>query len=397
MRYFSYLSPLQEEGIFYKKTNVITKHSPKSMLDYALGGILYMPATRGNIAEMILTKKHPQLGSMVICLEDAIGDIEVENAEISVVKCVKEIFDAVNTNQISVEDLPLMFVRVRSPEQLKKIADNMGDSIQVLTGIVFPKFSIDNAENYMQNLQQITQKFDVTLYGMPILETPDLLDLETRALVLLKLKTIFHEYQDLIVNIRIGATDLCGLYGIRRNYYTTIYDISLIRSLISEIVTCFGREFVISGPVWEYFDSSSSRILKPELRQSPFSEHGKKGLDIRSELLNDYVDGLIKETLLDLANGINGKTVIHPSHLKIVQSLNTISKEEYLDARSIVDHSDGDVGVMKSLFSNKMNEVKPHLKWAKKILLKSEIYGVYHENSSYIDLLTTQEHIKNNG
>lgn len=71
--------------------------------------------------------------------------------------------------------------------------------------------------------------------------------------------------------------------------------------------------------------------------------------------------------------------------------------EDYLDALSIVESADGTRGVVKSSFSNKMIEIKPYLSWAKKILLKAEIYGVYHENRSYTDILRASKPFSNLG
>ncbi|WP_102348978.1 HpcH/HpaI aldolase/citrate lyase family protein [Bacillus sp. Marseille-P3661] len=395
MEYFSFLSELQKEGIFYKKPVAITKLSAKHLLDYALGATLYMPATRGDISEFIITKKYKEICSMVICLEDSIGDAETDVAEERVVKHIQNIYTALDHKVLDLADLPLIFIRIRSADQMRLIADRLGDSIDIITGFVFPKFTVANAIEYLECLEDISKLHNIHLYGMPILETPDLLYKEVRMDNLLTMSRILEKYENRILNIRIGATDLCGLYGIRRNCNTTIYDIAIIRDLITDIINLFGRKFVISGPVWEYFDSST-RILKPQLRQSPFRElYGEEGLRFRTQLLNEYADGLIKETLLDLANGLNGKTVIHPSHLKIIQSLNVISKEEYLDAVSIIQNADGNVGVLKSTFSNKMNEIKPHYKWANKIILKSKIYGVYHENHSFIDLLTESTYTTN--
>ena len=91
---------------------------------------------------------------------------------------------------------------------------------------------------------------------------------------------------------------------------------------------------------------------------------------------------------MDLTNGLIGKTVIHPSHVNVVQSLNVVTKEEYLDALTILDHANGEMGVLKSNSQNKMNEIKPHYKWAMKIMTKSTIYGVYHEKYNFFKMLT---------
>jgi citrate lyase beta subunit len=99
--------------------------------------------------------------------------------------------------------------------------------------------------------------------------------------------------------------------------------------------------------------------------------------------------------VLDNTNGLVGKTIIHPLHIKIVNALNAVTKEEYLDASSILDQAQSYNGVIRSEFSNKMNEIKPHYNWARKIILKSNIYGVFHEQQSFIDLIseTTNEQL----
>jgi citrate lyase beta subunit len=395
LKYFRFLCDKQQEDIFFKKSITLTKLAPRGHLAYGLGGALYIPGNREDIAKMIISKKYEELCTIVLCLEDAIGDLDVFSAENKVIDQIKHIVLALENSIITFEELPLIFIRVRSVKQMEWLAGELGMALNIVTGFVFPKFSLENAKAYLESLTDIVQTYQLTLYAMPILETVDLLYKEKRIENLTELYELVSTYEKLILNIRIGATDLCGLYGIRRNYNTTIYDIAIIRDLIGDIINFFGRKYVISGPVWEYF-GHSSRILKPQLRQTPFQEqYGEAGLKVRSHLLDHYLDGLIKETLLDLANGLDGKTVIHPSHLRVVQGLNVISKEDYLDAKTITEHANGSVGVMRSEYLNKMNEIKPHLKWANKIMLKSEIYGVYNENKSFIDLLTKKAYITN--
>ncbi|MDA1477925.1 HpcH/HpaI aldolase/citrate lyase family protein [Bacillus changyiensis] len=380
MQYFNFLSDSQKEDIFFKQPGAITKDSPKHILEYALGATLYIPGNRKDIADMMIKQKYPELCAVVFCLEDSIGDCEVLQAENNLVQQAEIIYQAHQLRNISEDDLPLMFIRVREPEQMFELGNKLGRALHLFTGFVFPKFSTFNAERYLDTLSVLSKEAGITLYGMPIFETPDLLAMETRTKALQELKSTLVFYQDVILNIRIGATDLCGLYGLRRKPQTSIYDIMVIADFMKDIINYFGLQFVISGPVWEYFDNSV--ISLPS--QAPYWETG-------TEPFNQYTNGLVKETLLDLANGIHGKTVIHPSHLKTVQSLHVISIEDYLDALSIVESADGTRGVMKSTFSNKMNEVKPHFSWANKILFKSEIFGVYHENRSYIDILTAKE------
>ena len=73
-----------------------------------------------------------------------------------------------------------------------------------------------------------------------------------------------------------------------------------------------------------------------------------------------------------------------------VNSQYVISKEEYYDAKRILDSTNGQVGVFKSEKGNKMNEVKPHLLWANQVMRRSEIYGVFNEQKDFVDLLIAE-------
>ena len=53
----------------------------REILQYKVGGLLYMPAYQENIVEKIRRQKNEHLTSICFCLEDAIGDLAVEDAE----------------------------------------------------------------------------------------------------------------------------------------------------------------------------------------------------------------------------------------------------------------------------------------------------------------------------
>ena len=396
MKHFSFETPERLGKIFYKQPESFTKYSDKEVLSYMIGATLYMPATKESIAQDVITKKFQELVSMVIDLEDAIGDNQLNEAEALLVKHLETIYFALANDIITIDDLPLIFVRVRNPEQLKRINSKIGIYNKVLTGYVFPKFSYKNAEEFLQILDDINTE-DTILYAMPILESTEFIYKEDRLASLMKTKEILDAYSKYILNIRVGCTDFCGLYGIRRNVDTTIYDVSVIRDCLADIINVFNRQedsYVISGPVWEYF-SKEERILKPQLRVSPFEyRHGNYGVKKRKELLNEFLDGLINEVILDKLNGIIGKTIIHPTHIKPVHALYTVTHEEYMDAVSIVNNAEGNVGVLKSQYANKMNEIKPHYYWAKRILLRAKAFGVYNEHEDYTSLIIEDVKIK---
>jgi citrate lyase beta subunit len=261
--------------------------------------------------------------------------------------------------------------------------------------VVLPKFKIESGEELLKEVQRIHSQHH-PFYAMPILETAEVIHKETRIEELLKIKNLLNRFKDIILNVRIGATDFSGLYGIRRSTDTTVYEISVVRDCISDIVNMFRRadsSYVISGPVWEYF-SSKERRLRSHLKQTPFGEwYGVDRLKWRSDSLGQSMDGLIREVHLDIENGLTGKTIIHPSHIKAVQALNVVSYEEYIDARNIIQSSIDEAGVIKSEFANKMNEMKPHYQWAQNIVLKSELYGVLNEEFTTIDLIKREVYV----
>lgn len=397
MKLFSNLYEKELESLFYLKPGRFSKYSEREELSFALGATLYMPATREGIHQELMVKKHDGLASMVICLEDSIADHEVEYAETKLVSELKHLNEAIDKGYISDDELPLVFIRIRSLDQLKSIAAKAEESMKVLAGIVIPKFEPISGREILQFIKSLNGIVS-PMYAMPILETKRIIEKETRLEELLTIKRVADEFRELILNVRIGATDFSGLYGIRRNADTTVYDIGVIRECISDIVNVFLRydsPYVISGPVWEYF-SSTQRILKPQLRQTPFkTAFGQDGLKWRSELIDRHMDGLIQEIMMDIANGLTGKTIIHPSHIKAVHALNAVSYEEFIDAKNIVEEAESHNGVRKSAFANKMNEVKPHYYWAQKILRKSKVYGVLQDGITNIDLLKQEIFISN--
>ncbi|MCP3747245.1 HpcH/HpaI aldolase/citrate lyase family protein [Paenibacillus jamilae] len=377
--------------------------SPKSILAYAIGAALYMPATRSEVAEEIKNGKHEGLTTVILDLEDAIGDHQVGQAEQSLAQQLLQLLSYVRTGMMSEQQLPLLFVRVRSVEQLERLLNGLGESLSLLTGFVLPKFSSDNGRAYFALISEYNRNMHTgagnesnmpVLYGLPILESSKIIYRETRWKELLSIKEILDEYQEYVLNVRIGATDFSSLYGLRRSPDITIYEIAVIRDCIADIINLFGRvgsNYVISGPVWEYF-SHRERVFKPQLRVSPFEDAlGKPGRHLRMDFISDAVDGLIREVMMDKENGIIGKTIIHPSHIKPVQAMYAVTHEEYMDALEIVERNDGSLGVFKSTYANKMNEIKPHLNWAHRIINRSKVYGVLHEQQHFVSLLPNHE------
>lgn len=224
---------------------------------------------------------------------------------------------------------------------------------------------------------------------MPVLETPELLHLETRVEALAGISRTVNKYRERVLALRLGVTDFCSAYGLRRTPDMTAYDVQIVAGVIADVVNVLSRAdgtgFTVTGPVWEYF-RSQQRLFKPQLRRSPFLEEGVE--ELRTALIEHDLDGLLREIELDRANGLLGKTCIHPAHVTPVHALSVVSHEEFSDAQDILRPESGGGGVMRSAYTNKMNEVKPHRAWAERTMLRAEVFGVAKEEVGFVDLLT---------
>ncbi|WP_342563946.1 HpcH/HpaI aldolase/citrate lyase family protein [Paenibacillus sp. FSL R7-0345] len=397
MRYFDYLTKEQETSLFYSPPVSFNQYTAKDLLAYAVGAALYMPATRSSVAEDILKLRASGLVTVIIDLEDAIGDGEVCFAEESVIRHLSFLSAYAENEPDPLNSLPLIFIRVRNPVQLQQLIFRLGPLVTMLTGFVFPKFTAENGADFFEAIADYNSSRSYNapvLYGMPILESAPIIYRESRPGSLLAIRDLLDDYRDYVLNVRIGATDFSSLFGLRRSPEISIYELAPVRDCISEILNIFGRVeegYVISGPVWEYFGNKGRRSLLPPLRQLPFEEpFGRQTREVSR--VSSAVDGLIREVKLDKENGIVGKTIIHPSQLRPVQAMYSVMHEEYVDALSIIESNDGSRGVFKSEYFNKMNEIKPHLNWAKRILQRSQVYGVLHEEQHFTYLLPENEY-----
>ncbi len=361
------------------------KYTKREVLQYCLGATMYMPGTK-DFTGKILRNDMPGLTSMVLCFEDACPEQEVPAAEENAIRLFQTLADALEEGSITYEDIPLIFCRVRSVKQFKSFAKRLTKhQCKVLAGFNFPKFTAENGEAYFSYLKELNSGFGEILYGLPIIEDSAVAFKESRLESLLDIKRVLDKYKELVLQVRVGATDFSSYFGVRRGVDYSIYDILTVRECLSDILNIFSRnnEYVVSGPVWEYFRASKQMMFK-ELPKYDIEDCLLK----RIPIFNDEVDGLLREVILDKANGFVGRTVIHPTHVKFVNAMQAVTKEEYDDACQILMAGDG---VVKSANSNKMNEIRPHMNWAVKVAMRAKAYGVIENESSYIKLFSVED------
>jgi citrate lyase beta subunit len=382
MRHFGHIAPEVRKRLFYREPCEFTADSPARVLSAALGATLYSPATRPRLADDVLKQGAHGVVSMVLCLEDSISDAEVVAGEENLVRQLTDLAGRPGA------DLPLLFVRVREPEQIGDLVRRLGPAVAVLSGFVLPKFTAERGLPFLEALTAAESASGRRLFAMPVLESPELLYRESRVETLEGIFRAVDKYRDRVLALRLGVTDFCSSYGLRRGPDMTAYDIQVVASVISDVVNMLGRAdgtgFTVTGPVWEYF-RVQERMFKPQLRQSPFLE--VEATALRQKLIEHAMDGLLREISLDRANGLLGKTCIHPSHVLPVHALSVVSHEEFSDAQDILRPERDGGGVLRSAYTNKMNEVKPHRAWAERTLLRAEVFGVANEDIGFVELL----------
>ncbi|WP_020116099.1 HpcH/HpaI aldolase/citrate lyase family protein [Streptomyces canus] len=381
MRHFGHIAPEVRQRLFHQEPCEFTADSPARLLSAALGATLYSPATRPRLADDIVKQTGRGVVSMVLCLEDSIGDEDVAEGEENLVRQFTDLAE----RRV---DLPLLFIRVRAPEQIPDLVCRLGPAVRLLSGFVLPKFTEERGIPFLEALSAAEVASGHRLFAMPVLESPELLYRETRVETLEGIARAVDKYRERVLALRLGVTDFCSSYGLRRAPDMTAWDVQIVASVIADVVNMLGRAdgtgFTVTGPVWEYF-RVQERMFKPQLRRSPFLEGQAE--ELREALIEHAMDGLLREITLDQANGLLGKTCIHPSHVLPVHALSVVSHEEFSDAQDILRPERGGGGVLRSQYTNKMNEVKPHRAWAERTLLRAEVFGVANEDIGFVELL----------
>lgn len=315
-----------------------------ALLCYSVGALLYCPANNDRIAASVIHEKFGKHYSLALCLEDTINDNCVAEAEEKLIQSLQTID---KERDFASFYLPKTFIRVRRPEQIGNILKRLGSAGGLITGFIVPKFSLDNADSYIDAVVEANGNSRHTVYLMPIFESPAIIHLQNRYQILYSLKEKLDTIRELVLNIRVGGNDLCHMFGFRRHSNESIHSIRPIANIFSDIITVYGMDYVVSGPVWEYYNG-------------------------------DHWDaGLLQEIEEDKLCGFIGKTVIHPKQIELVHSAYQVTQKDVEDAKSILNWNPSNPSfVSGSLSKERMNEYKTHSNWAYKTLMLSEAYGI---------------------
>ena len=301
---------------------------------YALGATLYMPATRPDILDVVFGEKIHGLRSLVVCLEDAVAETDVQQA----LNNLKNLLLGIEARGGRTPGGPILFVRPRDSAMAAVL--NEWSLMRHVDGVVVPKLSLSNIGEW----QQAVTRSDLML--MPTLETPDVFD--PGAMVELR-SALLEQLPGRIIALRIGGNDLMGCLGLRRTPTMTLYStpMNYVIPMLCGIMGAAG--FALTAPVFEQLNA-------PQL--------------------------LEQELALDIAHGLVGKTAIHPSQIAVIHKALQVTLEDFNSARQIL--SDTAPAVFK--FNDAMCEPATHCKWAQKIIERAHWQGVRPESASSVDI-----------
>ena len=305
----------------------------KELSAYSLGATLYMPATRIDIVDTIITDKIAGLRSMVICLEDAVSDQDVPFA----MNNLKGMLNALSKAKQRINNVkwPLVFIRPRNEQIGQQLTAEY--NLSGVDGFVIPKFNLSNLNEWTAILES------THLCWMPTLETEDVFDVN--AMQALVAELALHKCRDKIIALRIGGNDLMNCVSLRRPREFTLYD-GPMGYVIKMLVAVFASKgFSLTAPVCEHIDDH--RLLENELA-------------------------------LDLAHGLVGKTAIHPNQIQVIQRALMVSPLDHQDALRIINSSQA---VFKA--SGAMCEPATHRRWAQSVLDRVHYFGISPAESSF--------------
>lgn len=136
----------------------------KKVSPFALGATLYMPATRTDLLSVVMVEKLQGLRSLVVCLEDAVSEFDLDVALANLETLLMDI----DRRGGRPADGPMMFVRPRNADMAAKLST--WPLMRHADGYVMPKLNLSNIDAWATSVE------GTDLYLMPTLETKEVFD-----------------------------------------------------------------------------------------------------------------------------------------------------------------------------------------------------------------------------
>ncbi len=288
-------------------------------LDYMqLGATLFIPASHKRLKSVVCERRYPELKSVVIDFEDGLDEGSFDSA----MQRIDIVLEKITTNEL------LTFIRAKNIAHLEELLKLK--NINNINGFVLAKFSLINAQKYLELLRNTDHLL------MPSIEGKELFNHQE----LHKLKEIILTNRDKIMLVRFGLEDMLSQLSMRRTCDKSVFDISATVTVVGNFIATFkSAGFGVSGGVYPCYKDK---------------------------------EGFIKDVKRDMQEGLFTKTIIHPKQIEPVNELYKVTKEEYEEALKIINSE-------KKVFTlnGKMAESMTMSSYSKELLARAKIYGIY--------------------
>ena len=291
-------------------------HSDLTML----APMLYVPADRSDLHEILSGNRNLGVCSLVVCLEDAVRSDNRKAAADALRRAL---------DQLRIIRRPI-YVRPADTEALDWMLENL--PMDKIAGFVLPKASTSAIH------QWIEMSFGLHTI-IPILETRDALDPGGRRD--LALACAAHPSQ--IPGARIGANDLFSLLGgLRRPAGRTVYETPVGRVIDSLLEAFCAQGVRLCAPVCDRI--SDLATLERELQE-------------------------------DIHRGLFAKTAIHPSQVEAIWKSYEPSADDLDDARRILHPN------APAVFGSNGDMLEPacHIEWARRLTTRDTLFRFWKE------------------
>ena len=280
-----------------------------------LAPMLYVPANRRDLSEVISGSRNLGVCCLAICLEDSVRANDRPAAAAALCRALQ-----------TTPSLPRpVFARPASAAALEWLLDQ--DGIERLTGFILPKATVDSIHVWLELTRNL---FTI----LPILESSEALDPWGRR----DLAQACAAHRSVIPCARIGANDLFALLGgLRRPKGRIIYD-TPVGTVIDGLIEAFSMQDIrLCGPVFDRLE-----------------DHATFDLEIKA----------------DIERGLFAKTSLNPRQVDRIWRCYEPDPEEIDEADRILQPE------CPAVFGYNGTMLEPacHSRWASRLLERRQIY-----------------------
>lgn len=288
----------------------------------SLGATMYVPILHPAIHKIVAGSKYPNLKSVVLCLEDALRAVDIQEGLRNLAILLDQLDEPPSSRR------RWLFVRPRNLGMARIICGLRG--IDRVNGLVIPKLRIEQVQDWWQLAESTGLRLMPTLECVWVFDPGALHEF---------VAMLEEQPRQRIVALRVGGNDLLGTMQLRRIRGDTIYNGPLTWCLAQLMCQLGARGYPLTAPVFDVLDDLAT---------------------------------LAHECIRDAAFGFVGKTAVHPGQIDIIHRCFAVGHDEVALARQTLSPSDNAIFQAVGM----MLEPATHHGWANRILARAEVYGI---------------------